>query len=236
MKKALTILLLLGLALPFCARAQERKLQYRPYIDQRRLHWGFCFGAQMQDMELRNNGRVDPETGEQWYADVDMYSPGFNVGVYGELRLNKYLSLRLNPTMYFGQKRVLFHEQRSGMDSTQVLKSTYLSLPLSLKLHAPRCNNFRPYFIAGVSPTIDFTTRKHRALRTRPFDCYIEVGMGCEMYFSFFKLIPELKFCFGLADILQHKRDDLIDSSLMKFTDGIDKAHSKMIVLTLYFE
>ena len=199
MKRILAVLLCLLSA--YGMMAQERKLQHRPYIDQRRFHYGFLFGVHMQDLELKNNGYVDPETGEQWYADVDNYSPGFSVGVLGEMRLNTYLSLRLVPTLHFGQKHVSFHEQTTGQDSTQNIKSTYISVPLM-----------------------------------NPLDCYIEVGMGCDIYLPFFKLIPELKFCFGLADILQKNRNDLIDNSLRKFTNSLDGASSKMIVLTLYFE
>ncbi len=137
-----------------------------------------------------NNGYVDPETGEQWYADVDNYSPGFSVGVLGEMRLNTYLSLRLVPTLHFGQKHVSFHEQRTGQDSTQNIKSTYISVPLDLKFAAPRYNNFRPYFIAGVNPMVDLTTKKQKALLMKPFDCYIEVGMGCDIYLPFSSSSP----------------------------------------------
>ncbi len=77
MKRILAVLLCLLSA--YGMMAQERKLQHRPYIDQRRFHYGFLFGVHMQDLELKNNGYVDPETGEQWYADVDNYSPGFSV-------------------------------------------------------------------------------------------------------------------------------------------------------------
>ena len=190
----------------------------------------------MQDLELKNNGYIGPESGEQWYADVDNYNPGFSVGVLGEMRLNRYLALRLIPTMHFGQKHITFHEQVSGRDSTQNIKSTYISMPLDLKFSAPRHNNYRPYFIAGVNPMLDLTTKKQKALLMKPFDCYIEIGMGCDFYLPFFKLIPELKFCFGLADILKKDRNDLIDNSLQKFTKSLDGASSKMIVLTLYFE
>lgn len=216
--------------------AQERKLQHRPYIDQRRFHYGFLFGLHMQDLELKNNGYIDPGSGEQWYTDVDNYGPGFSVGVLGEMRLNTYLALRLVPTMHFGQKHIVFHEQNSGRDSTQNIKSTYISIPVDLKIAAPRYNNYRPYFLVGVNPMIDLTTKKQKALLMKPFDCYLEVGMGCDFYLPFFKLIPELKFCFGLSDILQKKRNDLIDGSLRKFTESLDGASSKMIVLTLYFE
>ena len=220
----------------FNVMAQEQKVQHRPYLDQRKFLWGFLFGLHMKDLELMNNGYIDPESGEQWYADVDNYNPGFSVGVLGEMRLNRYLALRLVPTMHFGQKHITFHEQVSGRDSTQNIKSTYISMPLDLKFSAPRHNNYRPYFIAGVNPMLDLTTKKQKALLMKPFDCYIEIGMGCDFYLPFFKLIPELKFCFGLADILKKDRNDLIDNSLQKFTKSLDGASSKMIVLTLYFE
>lgn len=218
------------------AGAQEHKVQHRPYIDQRRFHYGFLFGVHMQDLELQNNGYIDPESGEQWYADVDNYGAGFSVGVLGEMRLNTYLALRLVPTLHFGQKHVSFHEQGSGRDSTQNIKSTYISCPLDLKFAGPRFNNYRPYLIAGVNPMVDLTTKKQGALRLKPFDCYIEVGMGCDIYLPFFKLIPELKFCFGLMGVLQKNRNDLTDRTLRKFTESLDGASSKMIVLTFYFE
>lgn len=234
MRRLLTVIICL---ITLCQLvAQEQKVQHRPYLDQRKFHWGFLFGFHMQDLELKNNGFIDPVSGEQWYADVDNYNPGFSVGVLGEMRLNRYLALRLVPTMHFGQKHVTFHEQISGRDSTQNIKSTYISLPLDLKFSAPRHNNYRPYFIAGVNPMLDLTTKKQKALLMKPFDCYIEIGMGCDFYLPFFKLIPELKFCFGLMDILKKDRNDLIDNSLRKFTQSLDGASSKMIVLTLYFE
>lgn len=218
------------------ASAQTRVVQNRPYIDDRFLHYGFQFGFQMQDLEMTNNGHIDPETGERWYADVDNYSPGFNVGVLAEMKLHKHFALRLTPTMYFGQKRVWMHEQTSGRDTTQVIKSTLISFPLHVKMSAPRYNNFRPYAIVGVAPTLDLTTKKHNAFRLDMFDCYFEVGAGCDLYLPYFKLIPELKFSFGLVDILKKNRTDLLDGGLIKMTNAVDKARSKMITLSLYFE
>ena len=227
---------LIFFALAVSLFAQERKVQNRPYIDQRKLHYGFLLGMHIQDLEIENNGYIDPETGEQWYAEIDNFGPGFTVGVFGELRLNKYFSLRLAPTIHFGQKHGVYHEQKSGADSTQVFKSTYISVPLDVKFAAPRYNNFRPYLIAGLNPMVDLTARKHDALRLKPFDLYLEVGMGCDIYLPFFKLNPELKFCFGLLDIIHKNRSDLIDTSLMKFTKGVNGGHSNMIVLTFNFE
>lgn len=227
---------LLALLLLLPAHAQEPKIMNRPYLDNRFLHYGFFIGLNMMNMEVKNNGFIDPATGEQWYTDVDNFQPGFSVGVLGEFRLNKTLGLRIAPAMHFGQKHVSFHEQLSGRDSTQNIKSTYISAGIEMKIAAPRYNNFRPYFLAGVAPSVDLTVKKHHALLPKRFDCFVEVGAGCDIYLPFFKLVPELKFSFGLLNILEKNRSDLIDATLMKFTNGIDKSRSQMVTLSFYFE
>ena len=216
--------------------AQPRKLQYRPYIDERKFHYGFLFGFNIQDMELSNTGYANPETGEQWYADVDNYNPGFSVGVLGEMKLNKHLSLRLSPTMHFGQNNILFREQNSGETSKQSVKTTYIAVPIHVKCAAERFNNYRPYVTAGVSPMFNLTVKKQQQLLLKKFDLMIEFGAGCDFYLPFFKLIPELKFAFSLLDVLNKERADLLDANYMKFTQSVDKVTSKMVTLSLYFE
>ena len=233
MKKLFAIIILA--IFPLLSMAQERKVQNRPYIDFRRLHYGFFFGVHSQDMELANNGFIT-DNGEQWYADVAAYNPGFSVGVLADLRINTHLALRLVPTLHFGEKQVVFRELNSNSRERQQIKSTYMSLPLDLKFSAQRFNNYRPYIIAGASPMLDLTVKKQRQLLMKKFDFMVEFGVGCDFYMPFFKLIPELKFCFSLMDVLNKDRNDLLDTNLKKFTDSVDKAVSKMIVLSLYFE
>ena len=144
----LTVLLLLAPVLgagSLCA--QERKIQNRPFLDDRVWHYGFLVGFNIQDLRLANNGTAYVNQNgdvEYWYADVPEYTPGFSVGVLGELKANDWLSLRVIPTMHFGDKKVVFKEQRSGKFTEQYVKSTYLSVPLDLKISAARFNNYRP--------------------------------------------------------------------------------------------
>ncbi len=219
--------------------AQERKVQNRPYIDMRRWHYGFLFGLHMQDLEFTNNGYVhtlEDGTQESWFADVAAYNPGFSVGVLGELYLTKHLALRFIPTMHFGDKMVRFREQFNGAVDKQNVKSTYFSIPVDVKYTAQRFNNYRPYVVAGLAPMLDLTVKKQKALLTQRFDLALELGLGCDFYLPFFKLIPELKFCFGLTNLLVKDRSDLIDKNLLKYTQSLDGASSRMVVLTFYFE
>ena len=234
-KRAHIYTLILLLMLPVVTLAQERKVQNKPYIDYRRLHYGFFVGVHMQDLELVNNGYVTPE-GQQWYADVPSYSPGFSVGVLADLRINSHLSLRLIPTMHFGDKTVVFREQNSGELERQQIKSTYVSLPIEAKIAAERFNNYRPYVIAGVSPMLDLTVKKQRPILVKPFDLMLEVGLGCDFYLPFFKLNPEVKFAFSILDVLDKDRKDLLDANYLKYTQSLDKAVAKMIVFSFYFE
>ena len=220
--------------------AQERKIQNRPFLDDRVWHYGFLVGFNMQDLSIANRGLpyINPSDGipEYWYADVPEYTPGFSVGILGELKANDWLSVRIIPTMHFGDKRVVFREQRSGRRTEQYLKSTLLSVPLDLKISAMRFNNYRPYVVTGLAPSVDLTVKKGKELLVKPADVMFEVGMGVDLYYPFFKMIPELKFCFGLKDIMQNNRTDLKDPSLLKYSDSVSEIYSRMIVLTLYFE
>lgn len=229
------LILLIASLLTVGLSAQKRKVQNRPYIDQRIWHYGFLAGIHTQDYKLVNTGWVT-EDGQTWFADVPEYSPGFTVGVLGELYLNRFLALRLVPSLHFGDKRVVFREQTSGQEESQNIRSAYVSVPIDLKFSAERFNNYRPYVMAGLNPMYDLSVKKGRALLVKSFDCYVEVGVGCDFYLPYFKLIPELKFCFGLTNLLEKNRTDLTDKSLMKFTQSVDKINSRMIVLTFYFE
>lgn len=234
MKKILVIFSIL-LLLPLVSVAQERKVQNKPYIDYRRLHYGFFVGTHLQDMEFVNNGYVTPE-GEAWYADIAEYNPGFSVGVLADLRLSTHFSLRALPTMHFGQNSIVFREQNSGEVSRQQVKTTYLALPLHVKYSAERFNNYRPYVTAGVNPMLNLTVKKQKQLLLKNFDFMVEVGMGCDFYLPFFKLIPEVKFAFSLLDVLEKDRKDLLDMNYLKYTQSVDKVVSKMIIVSFYFE
>lgn len=243
MKRFTTILLLLMMTLSIMA--QGRKVQNKPYIDLRPLHFGISIGMHMQDMETNNVGPQLIETGETRTVacDVDTWNPGFSVGVLADLRLGQHLSFRLTPTMHFGSKHLVFRDfndlNDAGLprESTQDMKNTYISLPIDLKFSAERFNNYRPYIIAGAAPMLNLTGKDQDYIHLNRFDTMVEIGLGCDFYMPFFKLIPELKFCYSLANSLNKKHaGELNDVNKRVFSNSIDATYSKMVVLTLYFE
>lgn len=98
------------------------------------FHLGFHVGLHAQDLLLTNTGVTTD--GETWFAEIPTYSPGFSVGVIGDMYLNPYFNLRFIPTVHFGDKKFVFREQATGEEFTTSVRSTILSFPLSV--------NFRP--------------------------------------------------------------------------------------------
>ena len=160
----------------------------------------------------------------------------FSVGVLGEWRLSRYMALRIIPSLHFGSKHLTFRDTGTGREQSQDMKSSYVSVPLDLKVSAPRFNNYRPYVVAGIAPMYDLTSGKHTLLRTKPMQLMLEAGLGCDFYMPFFKFIPELKFCFGLGNMLDKSRSDLTDPTQLIYTQSVDRATTGMVVLSFYFE
>lgn len=219
------------------AMAQDNnKILNRPYADMKLLHFGFSIGAHTQDIQFTNNGHVT-ENGETWFVEVPDFSPGLCVNVLADLRLGKHFNLRFSPGMYFGNKIVKFSDTTNGGEASQNVKTNYIVLPFDLKVSSERYRNLRPYVVGGVMATFDVSKKRTDMLMFNTTDFMLTVGFGCDIYLPYFKLTPEVKFCFGLTNILKHDRPDLSDDpAMMKYTNSIKKATSNMVVLTFYFE
>ena len=84
---------------------------------------------------------------------------------------------------------------------------------------------------------VNLTAKQQEYVQLKRTDLFLEVGLGCDFYLPFFKLIPELKFCYSLRDALDNGHaDELKDANMRIYTNSVSAGHSKMIVLTLYFE
>jgi hypothetical protein len=165
------------------------------------------------------------------------------VGVLADLRLGKHFSLRLSPSMFFGAKHLVFRnfneldELGNPMEITQDLKNTYLAFPLHLKMSAERFNNYRPYITAGINYMVNLTGKDQDIIQLKRTDFLVEVGIGCDFYLRYFKLIPELKFCYSLGNSLDTNHpNELTDVNKRVFATSVDRSRNQMFVFTLYFE
>ena len=218
-----------------CLAQRRYVIQHKPYIDLRPMHFGISVGMNMQDIEFESEAPI--------VCDADRWNSGLSVGVLADMRLSSNLNLRISPTMHFGSKHLMLmttgvlNTEGKPMTETQDMKNTYLSVPVDLKFSSQRWNNIRPYMLAGVSPMINLTSKSQEIIQRKRTYLMVEVGLGCDLYLTFFKLIPELKFCYGLGNRIDKSHvADLKDDNKKTYANAIKSGHTKMIVLSFYFE
>lgn len=229
--------------------AQGRTVQNRPYTDLRPFHFGVLVGTHLQDLELLNAGPqiITNEDGTQVEklitCDQDRWELGFNVGVLGEFRLHEHFALRIAPAMYFGTRHLTFCNltdklpDGSNVEQRQELKTAYITSAFDLIFASKRYNNHRPYIMVGLNPMMNLSGKDEDIIRLKRFDCYLELGIGCDFYLPFFKLRPELKFMYGLTNCLNTDHvNNMKDKNLQMYSRSVKEARGKMIVLTFYFE
>ncbi|MBV5315675.1 MAG: PorT family protein [Prolixibacteraceae bacterium] len=247
--------ILIFLLVGFSSVAQRLLLKNLTTFDEKRIHFGFTLGINAVDFNfdhynyIGNNPKFDLEkleviAGEtitpdrKIRADVSSLVPGFTVGIVTNLRLAESFDLRFLPGMSFSERRIVYNIpiediNNPGSDFYSI-KSTFLDFPLLLKYKSRKMNNQRPYLISGVAYRIDISkTGQEDLVRLKPFSASVEAGMGWDTYLQFFRLSTELKFSFGLDNVLDNGPKA---TQPQVYTNAFSKLSSNMFVLSFHFE
>lgn len=212
---------------------QRERIKHRPYADLKPYYLGFGIGLHTQDLRLSNHGRTLPD-GQTLFAEVPEYRPGFNVGVMLGRVFSPGLELRLMPSLYFGDKLVAYSDGKTEQTSF-LLRSTYISIPLQLKYAAIRLNNLRPYVALGGYGAISLGGKRGEILRERNLDYGLLLSVGCDLYLRYFTLSPELTLSYGIPNIIDLERKDLEDDRRIYYTQALSGGRNRMIGITFNF-
>jgi hypothetical protein len=214
--------------------SQNDKIEYLSNFDKAPISWGFYFGLNKSDYKISYKS---PETVANAYVETDP-SIGFNVGLIGDLRLHKNVSLRIEPGLFANSKKLYFRHLNNAVDSIRKVSGTYLHVPLLLQLNANRMRNIRPYVIGGVAYDYNFASNFNNPddnssgeFRMQKNNFMYEIGIGMDFYFYWFKFSPSIRGVFALNNEL--KRDDNPNSA---WTTPIDYYGTRGVFLQLTFQ
>ena len=226
---------LLILALIFMLGSSVSAQGNLPYIDDKRFHFGFSLGLGAFDFGVTPS--METIDGETYKVETSILKPAFSVGIISNLRLNKYLNLRFTPTLQFGDRTLNYISEKGVILSTDI-SSIPICFPIYLKYSAERKKNYRPYLLFGGGGYLDLGRNKDNPVLLETLDFYTEFGVGCDLYFSFFKLAPELKFAVGFNDMLtpidERTTGKTEDNRL--YSTPLSKLTSRMLTLSFNFE
>jgi len=203
-------------------------------FDNQRFSWGYFLGFNSYDFKIDY---------VQQYADSNTdiqvnTSPGFNVGLVGDMRINNYMNLRLEPGLYFTQRDLIFPNFVDQRDYLREVKSTYIHVPLLLKVSTKRLNNIKPFIVGGVSTSFNLSSEEKNPedneqgkFRMTYNTNYYELGFGIDFYLYYFKFTPSIRGVFAFSDELVP--DDAPNSP---WTGNIDKLSTRGVFINFTFQ
>jgi len=235
MKKLFFVLALLVFAQS--AKAQlfsKERLANLESFDNRFLTWGYFLGFNNYDFKIDYKN----DFGDDITDIIVKGESGFNVGLIGDLRINKYINLRLEPGLYFTVRDLEYAIFDEPQDRLRETKSTYIHIPLLVKFSTKRLNNIKPFVVAGISRSINLSSSQDNPednmqgrFRMTTGTSYYELGFGIDFYLFYFKFSPSIRGVFATSDELVRDADP--NSA---YTSNIEKLASRGVFINFTFQ
>jgi hypothetical protein len=208
MKNILLVLTLLIFTQTASAQLfSKNKIQNNQNMDKPKWSYGYFLGFNSYDYNFDYN---------QDLPDIQtLKTIGFSVGLVGNMRINDYIDIRLEPGLYITKRELHYHSSYfngvsyNDSDLLREVNSTYIHFPLLLKLSTKRVNNIKPFVVGGFSTSVNLSSNQNNPddnsngqFRTKNGVIFYEVGAGIDIYLPWFKFTPSVRGVFAINDEL----------------------------------
>jgi hypothetical protein len=210
-----------------------------PSFDKKPVHYGYFFGVNQYDFKFEY---IQNYYKELMLKDIAVeQQKGFSVGLIGDLRINEYMNLRFEPGLFYNKRDLIYPEYAEFTkenDRYRDIKSTYIHLPLLLKISTKRINNFRPFIVGGFSTDFNLSSNQKNSddnasnvFRVMSQNINYELGLGFDFYLYYFKFSPSLRGIFSMQNELFPDNDPE-----SPWTGKINNMFSRGVALIITFE
>ncbi len=227
----LSMLLALGSAQ---LEAQQPAYDSRNFLDfqQKPYYFGITFAYNSGDYKIYQSENFIAS--DSFQAVQSVHGRGLNVGIVANLKIGNYFDFRFLPTISFAGRTINYRTQGKQPPYSRDIQSVFVEMPFHMRYKSQPYKDVRLFVLAGVKYSFDVASesRSHQAddlVKVAPTDFALEVGAGMQFFFPYFILSPELKFSYGLGNIL------LFDERLEE-ASIIDKILSRGFTLSFHFE
>lgn len=203
-----------------------------PRYDERRLvTYGFSFGAHTASLRLKYSDYFTVPAMDSVHSIVPLKKPGFSLGFIVNFRLAPFFDARLTPKVTFSEYALQYNY--IGRDaSIETIESVGVDFPILLKYKSQRRDNIRMYVLGGITTSIEAAgktelTEDEGLLQLNGVNIMADFGFGFDLYYPLFKFSPEIRFAFGLVDVVGSNND---------FTAGIKELKTKTVSIYFHFQ
>ncbi|REE27418.1 type IX secretion/gliding motility protein PorT/SprT [Winogradskyella pacifica] len=205
-------------------------------IDQKFLTWGYFLGFNQYDFNFDYYENLEDVLVDKTF--------GFHLGLIGDMRINEYMNLRLEPGVFFTTRNLNYDESYfqgttfNDSDLLREVKSTYVHIPLLLKISTKRINNFKPFIVGGFSTALNLSSNEDNPndnssgeFRMTKNTYFYELGFGIDFYLPYFKFTPSIRGIFSLNDeIIQDVDPD------SPWTSNISQMQTRGVFINFTFQ
>jgi len=188
------------------------KIQNNQNIDKAKWSWGYFLGINNYDFNFDYKQNLE---------DIQtVKTTGFSVGLIGNMRINEYLDLRLEPGLFITRRDLIYDQSYfngisfNNSDLLREVRSTYIHIPLLLKISTKRLNNIKPFIVGGFSTALNLSSNQDNPddnsngqFRTKKAVVFYELGVGIDFYLPWFKFTPAIRGIFAMNDELVRDRE-----------------------------
>ncbi|MBV6640877.1 MAG: PorT family protein [Cyclobacteriaceae bacterium] len=194
------------------ARAQNDPSENLIDYDEQWIHYGFAMAWHSSRYKTLYSDEFATPALDSLHSVISERLPGFKVAMIANMRLLKYLDFRTMVTVGFYENRLLYRFT-DGNSIEELKDQTMVEVPLLLKYKSVRRRNVAMYMIGGFTPALeaagrgdDLDTRTN--LKLRNWNYAVEAGVGFDLYFELFKFSPEIRYSWGMRDMLTNEPND----------------------------
>ena len=218
---------------------RETIMNLQNFESKTKFNWGYSLGFTSWDYKLTpatNNSNSKPTKFSKIETEGSL---GFSVGLLGMFNLHKLLDIRLEPSLHFVSRKLIFQKPKPPGGSKDFnVHSTYLDLPVLFHFRGARWNNVRPFIASGIGYIRNLQSNENSdddaskgvfRTKTNNFDWQAEAGI--EIYFKRFKMTPSIK---GIFFINNERIAD--NTNVLYWNGSISNISSRAITFSLKFE
>jgi hypothetical protein len=227
-------IVLLGAAMLLAvgAMAQANQEVFNPRYDERKIvTYGFSLAAHSASFKLKYSDYFATPAMDSVHSIMPRKRPGFKLGFIVNFKLAQFLDARITPTVAFSEYVLEYNYTANNQPQlNELVESTGVEFPVLLKYKSQRRNNIRMYVVGGATPVIEAAGRSNleedqNRLQLDRVNVNLEIGLGLDMYYPLFKFSPEVRFAYGMVNLLT---DNINEKNI-----GLSDLRTK--TLTFYF-
>ena len=196
------------------------------------IHYGFLMGIHSSKYVIKYSEAFTQPAMDTVHSIVPGNLGGFKLMFVVNMKVSEYLDFRMLPGVGFYEND-LTYRFTDGSILREVKDATMVELPLLFKYKSVRRGNLAMYMVFGINPSLEAAGKGderdvRETLELKNWNLSVDVGVGLDIFYPYFKFSPEIRYSYGLRNMLNEPPN--------MFSEGLNRLTTQNLGLFITFE